>query len=416
MNHNFTKTLTPEAKYLLADGSELVYCSGVSPDASDAYFAWLDALPILEEYARHTVGSSVFRTYRIRNGGILQVSYAGADCTLRITEDPLQGPFEGFLPQQVLSRPRVCDPMLVVLPLDYTHRDMSDGNGMGYAVLLEDGTWVIWDGGCPWDAEALFGYLYDRSPLPDHRVVISVWILTHSHYDHYSCFRAFTMLYADRAEVRYFLLNPIEKDETVIAAGAVDQFLTRDFPNLSERYAGAHAVRVRSGQTMALHGAKLEILQTFEDVLPRRMKYLNEASVVTRLHIAGQTLLFSADCECAACEPLQLLGDGLKSTFLQVPHHAFSGGSPAMWDAISPEWLLFSTNYDTLTRRLLPTWQGGLYTSLLTRPGIKGFYASDGAVKEILLPLENRNQIRFCIRPDAAEIEARMATSTSEDK
>lgn len=408
MNTKYLKTLTPDRCFRLAGGAELACFSDLSPDAFRAYRDSLDAEPSLRLYAENAIGESLFRTYRT-DRGILHVSYTGADRSLRVTEDPMAAPFDGLLPQSVLSRRKLCEPMLCVLPLDYTHRDMSDGNGMSYAVLLEDGTWVILDGGYPCDAESLFAYLYDRSPLPDHRIVISAWILTHAHYDHYGCFRSFTRLYADHVQVRYFLLNPPEKDDAIIAEGVVDPFLTSDFPEMLKHYAGARAVRVRSGQTMALHGAKLEFLQTFEDVLPRRMNWLNEASVVTRLYIAGQTILFTADCEIAGDEQLILLGGGLRSNFLQVPHHAYSGGGPALWDAVSPEWLLFSTNYDTLTRRLLPTWQGGIYTALLAHPGIKGFYASDGAVKEIPLPLENRHQIRFCTLPDAVAVESEMA-------
>lgn len=409
MNHHFLKNLNPAHRYRLGGGGELVCCSDVSPGAFSAYLSWLDQQANLQEYARHSIGQSVFRTYRIQNGGILHISYTGADRTLRVTEDLLTKPFDALMPQPALSKPRLCEPMLAVLPLDYTHRDMTDGNGMGYAALLEDGTWIVWDGGYPCDAELLFAYLSDRSPLPDHRVVISAWILTHAHYDHYGCFRSFTRLYADRVQVRYFLLNPPEKDDAVIAEGVVDPFLTRDFPELLERYDGARAVRVHAGQTMELHGAKLEILQTFEDVLPRRINWLNEASVVTRLHLAGQTILFTADCEITGDQQLILLGDGLKSDFLQVAHHAYSGGGPELWDAVSPEWLLFSTNYETLTRRLLPSWQKGIYTALLTRPGIKSLYASDGVIKEFPLPLENRHQVRFRSKPDATEVEERIA-------
>ncbi len=415
MNTKFLKNLTPACRFRLVGGSELACCTGISSEAFRSYLDGLDALDSLREYARNTIGQSEFRTFRIENGGILHISYTGADLSLRIVEDPLTKPFDNLLPQQVLPRPRLCEPMLAVLPLDYTHRDITDGNGMGYAVLLEDGTWVVWDGGYPCDADSLFAYLYDRSPLPGHRVVISAWILTHSHFDHYGCFRSFTRLYADRVQVRYFLLNPPEKDGEVINPGAVDSFLTVGFPELLGRYPDARAIRVRAGQRMALHGAELEILQTYEDVLPKRMNWLNETSVVTKLHIAGQTVLFTADCELSGDTRLILLGEGLKSDIFQVAHHAYSGGSPALWDAVAPSWLLFSTNYETLTLRLLPSWQKGLYTQLYTREGILDAFASDGAVKELPLPLTARKQVRFTAKPDPESVEERIAKFDEEE-
>lgn len=416
MNIKYLKNLTPERCFSLAGGAELAYIADVTPEAFRSYRKGLETLDILQEYARNTVGESEFYTYRIRSGGILHVSYTGADGSLRVAEDPMPPPLDGLLSQQVLPRRRICDPMLAVLPLDYTHRDRTDGNGMGYAALLEDGTWLIWDGGYPCDAENLFAYLYARSPLPGHRVVISAWILTHSHFDHYGCFRSFTRLYADRVQVRYFLLNPPEKNDAIINSETVDPFLTVDFPELLSRYPGACAVRARAGQRLVLHGAELEILQTFEDVLPRGMNWLNEASMVTRLHIAGQSVLFTADCEIQGDAALILLGDGLQSDILQVAHHAYSGGSSALWDAVNPKLLLFSTNYETLTRRLLPTWQRGLYTSLYRREGILDAIASDGAVKEIPFPLDDRRQIRYCSMPDPVETEEQRAASQPKER
>lgn len=136
-----------------------------------------------------------------------------------------------------------------------------------------------------------------------------------------------------------------------------------------------------------------------------QMDYLNEASVVTRLKVGGQTVLFCADCEMKGDNQLILLGDALKSDFLQVSHHAYSGGSPELWDAVDPEYLFWTTSYETLFPRLLPSWRHGLYTGLLTRDGIKGTWACDGWIKEFPMPLGSAKEVRYKTCPDIADVE-----------
>lgn len=413
MNAKFLKHLPASTTFALPGGGELAYVPDVSKEMLDAYLAHLDGLELLSEYARNTIGSSEFRTYRVSNDGILNVAYTGADCSLRLVTDPLLKDFRYLPPQQILSRKEICQPVLTVLPLDYTHRDMTDGNGMGYAVLLQDGTYLIWDGGYPQDAERLFAYLYEHTPLPDHQIVISAWILTHAHGDHYGCFRAFTRKYAELVTVRYFLTNPPQADEAVINPQRVDPFLLEELPKLMERYPDSRAIRVHTGWKMAFHGAELEILQTYEDLLPVQMDWLNEASTVTRLRIAGQTILFTADCELKGEKSLLRLGDALKCDFLQIPHHGYSGGSQELWDFADPAYLLWTTNYDSLAYRLLPTWRHGLYLSLYTREGIQRSWAADGAVKEIPLPLNDPKAVRYVTLPNPLAVEQSIAADAA---
>ncbi|HBF15463.1 MAG TPA: hypothetical protein DDW30_07265 [Clostridiales bacterium] len=407
MNSLFLKSLNPTKIYALAEGTELCVCEKVTHEAYAAYLGHLGTISSLRESAANTVGPLRARTYRIAGGGILHVTHHAADGTLRVLHDPLGGVLRDLPPQGAAITHKICEPVLTVMPLDYTRQNPIDSNGMSFVLRLEDGSFIIWDGGYAVDAERLYAYLWKSSPFPDHRIIISAWILTHSHADHYGCFNAFTRLFAERAEVRCFLLNPPEMGEGVLGSRGYDSFLTEKFPALLSRYPNARAVRVHAGQRASFSGAEIDILQTYEDILPTPMDWLNETSVVTRLKLGGQTVLFCADCELKGDRQLILLGDALKSDFLQVSHHAFSGGTPELWDAVAPSYLFWTTSHETLFPRLLSAWRHGLYARLLTREGIKGSFVCDGRVKEITLPLTDPKAVNYRYAPEIGEVERR---------
>ncbi len=395
MNASFLKSLNPEKTFALAENTELSVCQNITQKAFETYTDYLGTLTDLQICGSNAIGPLTAKTYKVADGGILHVTYNSADESLRILFDPLHGVLCNLPPKALENSPKICQPVLSVIPLDYTKQSPLDCNGMSYVLRLEDGTFVIWDGGYSADAERLYRYLSESSPLPEHQVVISAWIFTHSHLDHYGCFDAFTEKFADRVQVENFILNPLVNGEGVIRENRNDAFLTEKFPKLLRCYPNARAVRVHAGQRIEFAGAEIEILQTYEDILPEQMDWLNEASVVTRLKIAGQTALFCADCELRGDKRLILLGDALKSDFLQVAHHAFSGGTNELWDAVDPSYIFFTTSHETLLQRLLPSWRHGLYTNLFTRDSIKGVWAGDGHVKEFPLPFESDKDLQY---------------------
>lgn len=405
MNSLFLRSLNPAKVFSLAGGTELCVCGNVTPEAFDMYLGYLGTLTSLKPCAANTIGPLRAHTYRILGGGLLHVTYTETDASLRILHDPLCGALRDLPPQSAAAGERICQPALSVMPLNFSQQNPIDSNGMSFVLLLEDGSFVIWDGGYPRDAENLYCYLYDHSPFPDHRIIISAWILTHSHIDHYGCFKIFTRMFSEQVTVRYFLLNPPDAGEGVLVARGYEPFLTNEFPELLTRYPNARAVRVHAGQRAVFAGAEIEVLQTYEDILPLQMDYLNEASVVTRLKIGGQTALFCADSEIKGDRRLILLGSALKSDFLQVPHHAYSGGTPELWDAVDPKYIFWTTSHETLFPRFLPAWRNGLYTGLFTRDGIRGTWACDGWIKEIPMPLENIKEVRYKTYPEIADIE-----------
>ena len=387
---------TPAAVYALPERAELKLWANVSAEALAAYTARLDAIPELTLYATREIGPNRYRTYRKKGGGMVHVSYFAPDCSLRVVTDPLNGKCRDLPPLKAPSYEKICEPSLTVVPLDYSKQRLNDANGMSYVLLLEDGSFVIYDGGYMEDAPRLYAYLLDHTPLPDGRVEIAAWVMTHSHGDHYNCLVAFSRLYAPDVHVRCFIANAPLADPTVIRPDRVDGFLNERFYECVACFEGARVIRLRTGQVFPLPGAQIEVLQTYEDIVPVVMDYLNEASIVTMVTIGGQKILFPGDAELKADERLKRLGPALKCDFFQVAHHGWSGGTPELFAAADPAYLLWTTNYECYSFRTLPIWRHGHFTRLLNGEHILGSFVADGAFKILPLPLTDfLNQMEY---------------------
>ena len=92
---------------------------------------------------------------------------------------------------------------------------------MSFVIITREDRAIVIDGGRPEDMPALKACLGGRQ--------IAAWILTHSHNDHYSCFLGFSRMFAEKVEVKRFLLNSPAKDDTVINLAQHDGFLNTTF-------------------------------------------------------------------------------------------------------------------------------------------------------------------------------------------
>ena len=75
--------------------------------------------------------------------------------------------------------------------------------GLSYIITLEDGRFVVFDGGgissnniehdVLWNAlKTLYVKIYGRTPTESEPIHIAAWILTHNHWDHCYAFQCIT--------------------------------------------------------------------------------------------------------------------------------------------------------------------------------------------------------------------------------
>lgn len=220
------------------------------------------------------------------------------------------------------SRPerRLTTPKLWQLSID--NEAAGANGGMGYVMQLSDGSFIVVDGGYDTDsdARAIYDVLVENSLPGCEKPVISAWFITHQHIDHYGAFYSFTRNYKDAVEVEAFYCN--------LPFVRIGDVYPRNCKNIIEKMAswpGAAVYRkVHSGMSFGICDAKISVICTFEDVYPLKIEDGNDTSLVFKVELGGQSILFTGDAEYGESDRMKRLGRSvLKSDFMQYPHHGY---------------------------------------------------------------------------------------------
>ncbi len=209
--------------------------------------------------------------------------------------------------------------------------------GMSYVIRLCDGRFVIIDGGREFeqDADRLFNCLKEGTPHA--KPIIAAWILTHPHSDHHLCLQTFLDKYIEDVQIEKFLYNyPAYDDlEHFPAMQKSDRRVERNtspYVNIPvmEDYisrTGAEIFMPHTGQTYTFADATFSCLACLDDGFDEAPN-INATSLVFRMTLCGQTVLWGADASFSASKLPQKYKAFLKSDILQVPHHGFQSGDP----------------------------------------------------------------------------------------
>lgn len=208
--------------------------------------------------------------------------------------------------------------------------------GMSYVIRISDGRFIVIDGGRHFepDQDRLFSRL--KSASPDETPIIAAWIFTHPHADHFYCFVGFVDRYGDQVKIEKFLFNFPEAEALEYYPGLDFQdsrFTGNTKPThylglMWERIAriGAPVYTAHTGQKYRIGDADCEILSSMDDSITVDDN-VNAASLVIRMELAGQIILWSGDSAYSTVKLPQKHGKYLKADILQIPHHGFGSGS-----------------------------------------------------------------------------------------
>ena len=329
---------------------------------------------------QNTIGGNIYAAYE-GSGGLLYTYYVDSMQIVRVVADPIS-PAREIDESQSDKR---CDLTLAQLPLSYSLGSF----GMSYVVTLEDGRFVMIDGGydaAGQDHERLFQYLSVRNVRSD-GIVIAAWFLTHEDADHYTAIHNFAQSYADQVTLERFFVNT-----PAGSAWYTQQYLLEDLA----RYGDTELVIPHTGQQFVFGGAVFEILYTHEDWAPRAMQNNNETSLVMRMTAGGQTVLWTGDIEEDASDILcSMYGRLLQSDMVQVAHHGYDPNTATkeFYRQADPSVLLWPA-----ASSWFHSWrQSDVNRYLLFACNISEILVADVTVKELRLPYRPGSGLRQSI-------------------
>ena len=207
--------------------------------------------------------------------------------------------------------------------------------GMSYAIRLSDGRYILIDGGRNLEPDVDRLYECVRAGSPYELPVIAAWILTHPHSDHYHAMLGFMKKYGSLVKVEKVMFNFPEADDLehypklVVDDDRFDEDVSEiaNIPKLHSavKECGAEVYIPRTGQTYKIGDAVLEILISMDDTIGFSTS-INASSLVIRMELGGQVILFATDSPSGTNKLPYKYGNYLKADILQAPHHGFGTG------------------------------------------------------------------------------------------
>lgn len=326
--------------------------------------------------------------------------------------------------------PTICEMRIVCDPeSDYLHfEDVSkeafvtslitqielEDYGQSSVVRLSDGRFIIFDGGWDFepDADKLMNCLCEQSPYET--PIVAAWIMTHPDVDHYRCCISFTEKYADKVVVENFIYNfpdaVEENTERVPHLTRWDNLNKINELNRCVERLGARLFRAHTGQVYNFANAKLEILSSPDDCFAVPVFCFNDVSLVIKMTIENQTILWSGDANFEIAKLAQRWGNYLKSDILQIPHHGFAGGRKKEYALIDPSVCLLTGDEEVYFALFCIYRPENSY--LINELNVKDWYMNGNGTYTLTLPYTPRANGRKLLF-DKVEFNRRMSGAQS---
>ena len=396
-----TRTLDvryPDGGIDLGLGTKMRITYDATREGFDAFAENLIACGDYTLLQRNEIGANAYLTLTSKEG-MLHLYYREDTHTVRVISDTLA---QSILPMdESRGYERLGDTTLCVMSLDYTHREILDGNGMSYVITLADGRFIIIDGGYRQDAPRLYQFLRDHNRRADGKIVIAAWILSHAHGDHYLALCEFAQRYGDRVTLETFICNPT-RPSMFRRGRQYNPFMLDTLPSVLAQFGEVKRYRPHSGQVFRFCDAEFEVLYTHEDLFPTYIPYMNDASTVFRMRIGGQTVLFMGDCETPSSDLIcDMYGGELKCDVMQLNHHCYSGCTIELFDLAAPDFTLWCTSLPAFELRITGEkyqWIGNAVKPnkhIVDTIGKDRCLVADGPCKLLRFPLRSQADITY---------------------
>ena len=290
------------------DNTTMLYFEGVSVDGAKGYGDSLaaDGYSICATVDNTSVWSSTYKKGDVS----VHAYYLKALSEFRVLRSE-----KANLPNTYAESEKVCDISITQLGKDAS----TPTEGMGYIIQLEDGTFVVIDGGHNGNADpgALYQKLLGMKRAEAEKIVVRAWFITHMDVEHYGALMSYFGTYEDELSVEMIVANDapdsVYKDMGAAAGGL-------SLSKFEGFFGGAKYVKAHTGQRFSFAGLEMNVLYTHEDANALETSSIHSRAALVFDAIFGEErMIWLGDIEKDGADRLvKMYGDALSCTMLQV--------------------------------------------------------------------------------------------------
>ncbi len=335
-----------------ANGAIEAIYTGATPEHFDAYIAKLTEKGYTK-YAQNERGNVKSAIFTDEEDYSFHIFYEGGFKELCVMLETYN---EKALPQKESTYQRVCEPLFMQLGVEYQYGSSKPQNGMCYVWRLEDGRFVILDGGFSYTLGAtnLYTALKEMAHDPDD-IVIAAWIVSHFHSDHVGTFLKFTEKYLQKAKIESVIYNLPTEEQAALGGmnGSSWEKISTRLKSVNPR---VRFFKAHPGHVYHFANLEIEVLYTLEMFAPGDLDYYNTCSLIVDVKLEDFNMIMLGDCSEDAGSNLCLnYGETLEAEVVQVAHHGYVGGSTALYRNINPIYVFWpagSTHYTSCENKV----------------------------------------------------------------
>lgn len=302
------------------------------------------------QLATNTIGNIYFKTLKDnKNTKIVTAYWIGNESKLRMIVEPYYN-YATSIPNQYENAPDYDSRLFMMSQYDDVKNAYSEQ--MCMAFRLDDGRFVLYDTGNLGSVgtangmiETLKNYSYHYKNTAAQKIRIAAIFLSHPHSDHVEGFIELAKNYKDLVSVDKVYLN-IPVDERPVASWTKTKQVwvtdaNKTFARINEDLVaaatalGADIQVVRTGYSVTIANAKFEVLFTPDDFgtfqlgiegTENNTRYhdINNASLLVKATVSGQTVFLSGDCRGGEGKLFKTMyngNSGVKCDIITSCHH-----------------------------------------------------------------------------------------------
>lgn len=324
-----------DSSYDCHDGAMMLYWNCADESMFISYALELNTLGFSKHQELDNISVHSLTCYK--DGLVIHTYYLKKTEELRVIIHK-----DAVLPVNPYKYKKLCDVAVTQLG---TYQDEVTYVGMGYLIRLEDGTFVVIDGGQTpeYDSKLLYDTMLEQKPEGVDNIVISAWIITHGHGDHCGVLQYFMRERSEDITVRMMIGNDAPDN---IYATCVDGFKRGfEFDSVNGKFGGCVYMKAHTGQQFFFPGISFTVLYTHEDFYPLNMVGYNDVSVVIDATVKGEVArsplksgetrfvwLSDVGQQCL----IKMYGEEMECDVMQIAHHGIGGGWYELYQLCKP--------------------------------------------------------------------------------